>query len=66
MVKHRKYDVPALYDPHGIYEYKPGSNWRALMTMLVLIIPLLPGLAEKVTPQHVSIGHGLIKLISFN
>ncbi|KAK5729515.1 hypothetical protein LTR17_011935 [Elasticomyces elasticus] len=66
LVKHRKYDVPALYDPHGIYYYQYGVNWRALMVTLVVIIPLLPGMANKVTPDAVSINTGLQHLFAFN
>ncbi|KAI1381416.1 uracil permease [Hypoxylon crocopeplum] len=67
MVKNRKYDVPALYDPDGIYRYgRWGVNWRALITTAVVIIPLLPALAKKVTPQNVDISQGLVNLFTFN
>ncbi|KAI0843756.1 uracil permease [Hypoxylon sp. FL0890] len=66
IVKRRRYDVPALYDPEGIYRYKWGVNWRALTTTLVVIIPLLPALAKKVTPQNVHISQGLVNLFTFN
>ncbi|KAI0121448.1 uracil permease [Hypoxylon sp. NC0597] len=66
IVKRRRYDVPALYDPEGIYRYKWGVNWRALITTLVVIVPLLPALAKKVTPQNVHISQGLVNLFTFN
>ncbi|KAI1412458.1 uracil permease [Hypoxylon sp. FL1857] len=66
IVKRRRYDVPALYDPEGIYRYKWGVNWRALVTTLVVIVPLLPALAKKVTPQNVHISQGLVNLFTFN
>lgn len=67
IVKKRKYDVPALYDPRGIYRYnKFGTNWRALVTTLVVIVPLLPGLARAVSPSTVHINAGLQHLYSFN
>jgi NCS1 family nucleobase:cation symporter-1 len=68
LVKKRRYDVPALYDPDGIYRYGRwrGVNWRALVSTAVTIVPLLPALAKKVTPQNVSIDKGLQNLFSFN
>ncbi|KAK9776234.1 putative Uracil permease [Seiridium cardinale] len=66
LVKRRKYDVPALYDPRGIYRFGWGGNWRALVTTLLVIVPLLPALAHKVTPNNVQVSQGLQNLFSFN
>ncbi|KAK3316654.1 uracil permease [Apodospora peruviana] len=68
LVKKRRYDVPGLYDPAGIYSYGRwrGCNWRALVSTLVTIVPLLPALAKKVTPQNITIPVGLQNLFSFN
>ncbi|KAK6954991.1 hypothetical protein Daesc_002621 [Daldinia eschscholtzii] len=68
VVKGRRYDVPALYDPEGIYRYgnRWGANWRALVPTLVVIVPLLPALAKKVAPKSVDIGQGLVNLFTFN
>ncbi|KAI4693570.1 uncharacterized protein J4E88_001943 [Alternaria novae-zelandiae] len=66
LVKHRKYDVPALYDPRGIYRYgRYGTNWRAVVATFVTIIPLLPGLANKVNPE-LKLSAGLQNLFTFN
>lgn len=66
IVKRRRYDVPALYNPDGIYKYSYGTNWRALVTTIVVVGPLLPGMAHKISPDTVKIGPGLEKLFSFN
>ena len=67
IVKRRKYDVPALYDPKGIYKYnKFGSNWRAFLTTLVVIIPLLPGLVNSTSGGTIEVGQGLKNLFSIN
>ncbi|EFQ25721.1 NCS1 nucleoside transporter [Colletotrichum graminicola M1.001] len=66
LVKRRRYDVPALFDPQGIYRYgKYGTNWRAATATFVVIIPLLPGLVAKVAPS-VNLASGLKNLFSFN
>jgi len=66
LVKNRKYDVPALYDPKGIYRYgKYGTNWRAVVATFVTIIPLLPALANKVNPK-IYLAKGLKNLFTIN
>ncbi|KAB5578776.1 putative uracil permease [Coniochaeta sp. 2T2.1] len=51
IVKRMKLDVPALYNPHGRYRYWHGINWRAVVTMLVSVVPQLPGLVNAVNPS---------------
>lgn len=57
--------MPALYDPKGIYSYWYGLNWRALVTMILVVGPLIPGMANKIS-SSVNIGIGLERLFSFN
>lgn len=45
---------------------KYGSNWRAVVTTIVVVVPLLPGMAQKIAPDSVHIGAGLVHLFSFN
>ncbi|KAH7305529.1 uracil permease [Stachybotrys elegans] len=67
IVKRRRYDVPALYDPRGIYTYgRYGTNWRAVMATLPVMAPLLPGLAARVSPSTVNIDRGLVHLFAMN
>ncbi|KAI2617387.1 uracil permease [Hypoxylon sp. NC1633] len=67
VVKGRCYDVPALYDPRGVYAYgRYGTNWRALVATAVVVVPLLPALANKVAPQSVRVGEGFEHLFAFN
>jgi NCS1 family nucleobase:cation symporter-1 len=54
VVKQRKYDVAALYQPDNeIYKYSPtnGFNWRALVAFLCGVAPSLPGLINSVNPR---------------
>lgn len=50
IVKSRRVDVPGLYQPHGRYHYIAGTNWRAVVAMLVSIGPTLPSLAKNIEP----------------
>ncbi|CAG9982162.1 unnamed protein product [Clonostachys byssicola] len=53
VVKRRAIDVPALYRKNGRYSYgtRAGTNWRAVLAMLVGSVPNLPGLAAAVNPS---------------
>jgi NCS1 family nucleobase:cation symporter-1 len=49
-----------------MYKYSYGTNWRALVTTIVVVVPLLPGMAHNISPDVVHIGTGLERLFSFN
>ncbi|GAB7336805.1 hypothetical protein MBLNU13_g11317t1 [Cladosporium sp. NU13] len=66
MIKRKRYDVSALYDPKGIYLYNHGINWRALVTMVTVIVPLLPGMVSSVSSGTIRINVGLNHLFDFN
>ncbi|KAJ9133380.1 NCS1 nucleoside transporter family [Pleurostoma richardsiae] len=66
ITKHRRYNVPELYNPKGIYYYKYGTNWRALVVTILTVTPLLPAIGNKVTPNKVHISAGLQHLYTFN
>lgn len=57
ILKGRKYDSLALYQPHSIYRYNKGINWRAIVAFLVGVAPNLPGLMHSVNPS-ISVGVG--------
>ncbi|CZR50332.1 related to uracil permease [Phialocephala subalpina] len=48
LIKKRRVDVPALYQPEGRYEYVKGWNWRAVVAMLVSIGPTMPSLVKNI------------------
>ncbi|KAI1616486.1 putative uracil permease [Exophiala viscosa] len=65
VVKRQHLDIPALYNPHGRYRYEfMGINWRALVALLLSIVPALPGLVYNVNP-NVDIG-GASYITQFN
>lgn len=39
-----------LYQNEGIYRYKGGVNWRAVVTLVVVVPINLPGLINAINP----------------
>ncbi|PGH03613.1 hypothetical protein AJ80_08665 [Polytolypa hystricis UAMH7299] len=58
VLKGRKYDSLALYQPWNIYQYWHGVNWRAIAAFIIGIGPSLPGLVSSVNP-NISVGVGI-------
>ncbi|PLB49159.1 NCS1 allantoate transporter [Aspergillus steynii IBT 23096] len=59
VLKRRKYDTLALYQPRNpIYSYGGwGVNWRAIVAFLVGVVPNLPGLIHSVNGS-IPVGEG--------
>ena len=54
------YNVRALYSPgNKLYWYTGGFNWRAVVALLMGIVPLLPGLAHNINPD-LRVGRGAL------
>ncbi|GME32660.1 Permease cytosine/purines uracil thiamine allantoin [Neofusicoccum parvum] len=64
VVKRQAIDVPALYRPHDRYHYWKGTNWRAIVAMVVSLGPNMPGLIHNVD-ESIEIG-GAQKIYNFN
>lgn len=57
LIKQRRIDVPALYDPYGRYRYWYGINWQGLLAFLLAVGPNLPGLAYSINASsNISVG----------
>ena len=52
------YDIKQLYLSSGIYWYRSGINYRAMVAFFLGMVPQLPGLAYQINPE--------IKDISWN
>ncbi|KAG0140049.1 hypothetical protein CROQUDRAFT_53863, partial [Cronartium quercuum f. sp. fusiforme G11] len=50
LIKKMLLDIPDLYRPEGRYQYNKGVNWRALVTLIISIVPNLPGLIQTLCP----------------
>jgi NCS1 family nucleobase:cation symporter-1 len=46
LLRRTRLDLDALYDPHGIYA---GVNWRAIITLVLAVLPNLPGFINAAT-----------------
>ncbi|PVI04329.1 uracil permease [Periconia macrospinosa] len=57
VVHKRKYDTLALYQPHGIYRYTGGVNWRAVTAFLIGVAPNMPGFINSINPD-IEVGVG--------
>lgn len=67
LVKKQHINVPALYDPDGIYRYnKYGINWRAMIAFLISVGPNLPGLAYSINPSGTHITDGAKNIYTFD
>lgn len=58
LIKKRKYDSLAMYQPEGIYRYSAGVNWRAVVAFIVGVAPSLPGLINSVN-SSIDVGVGI-------
>ncbi|OJJ43148.1 hypothetical protein ASPZODRAFT_136705 [Penicilliopsis zonata CBS 506.65] len=58
IVKQRRYDCLALYQPWSRYQYAYGVNWRALVAFVVAVAPSLPGLINSVN-SSIDVGVGV-------
>jgi NCS1 family nucleobase:cation symporter-1 len=57
IVHKRKYDTLALYQPHGIYRYTGGVNWRAVVAFVIGVVPNMPGFINSINPS-IDVGVG--------
>ncbi|CAJ0545033.1 Ff.00g085140.m01.CDS01 [Fusarium sp. VM40] len=65
LVRRRKLDVPALYNPHGRYRFRAGFNWRAAAVQLIFMGLCLPGVIHLIAPS-IRIPLGLERLFHIN
>jgi nucleobase:cation symporter-1, NCS1 family len=58
LIHKRKYDTLALYQPHSIYRYTHGFNWRAIVAFLVGVAPNMPGFINSIN-TNIKVGVGV-------
>ncbi|KAF2646776.1 uracil permease [Massarina eburnea CBS 473.64] len=57
LIHKRKYNTLALYQPHSIYRYTGGVNWRAVTAFLIGVAPNMPGFIHSINP-NIEVGVG--------
>lgn len=66
LIKRRRIDVPALYDPYGRYRYFYGINWQGLIAFVTAVGPNLPGLAYSINPGGTHVSPGIVNFYSID
>jgi NCS1 family nucleobase:cation symporter-1 len=54
ILRRRRLDVAELYKPDGRYAYSGGWNWRAIVAVLVGVLPVVPGFLTAATTPNFS------------
>src|SRR5919199_5673074 len=54
ILRRRRLDVVELYKSEGRYAYSGGWNWRAIVAVLVGVIPVMPGFLRAATTPNFS------------
>jgi nucleobase:cation symporter-1, NCS1 family len=65
LLRKKKLDVRAMYDPNGLYRYYRGWNWRAWLTFGIAVGPILPGFAQSINPD-INISEGAKHIYTFS
>lgn len=47
VVRRTRLSLPGLFDPRGPYTYTNGTNWRAVIALVVAILPCAPGFINQ-------------------
>lgn len=60
------FNIRSLYRPgSSLYWYTAGFNFRAILALLVGIVPLLPGLAHSIN-ENLSVGRGALNFYTMS
>jgi NCS1 family nucleobase:cation symporter-1 len=51
LIRRRKLSLGELFNPHGMYSYGSGFNWRAIVALVVAVAPCMPGFIHAVRNQ---------------
>lgn len=50
VIRKAKLALAELYDPQGRYAYSGGTNWRAVVALVVAVLPCVPGFIDQFRP----------------
>jgi len=49
VLRRQRLDLPGLFDPAGLYSYSNGINWRAMASLGIGVLPVVPGFLRAAT-----------------
>ena len=49
LIRRRRLELSELFRPDGIYSYRSGFNWRAIIALVAAIVPVVPGFLRAAT-----------------
>ena len=49
VLRKQRLDLPGLFDPGGLYSYSNGINWRAMASLGIGVLPVVPGFLRAAT-----------------
>jgi NCS1 family nucleobase:cation symporter-1 len=49
VLRRQRLDLVALFDPKGRYSYWNGFNWLAILTLIIAVLPVVPGFINAAT-----------------
>jgi NCS1 family nucleobase:cation symporter-1 len=52
LIRRQQLSVPDLYDPHGIYRFTGGFNRKAILSLILGILPNIPGFLATIGLLH--------------
>jgi NCS1 family nucleobase:cation symporter-1 len=52
LLRRTRLTTKALFDPNGKYRYAGGTNWRAVVALVLAIAPCVPGFLQTVGLTH--------------
>jgi NCS1 family nucleobase:cation symporter-1 len=51
VIRRQRLNLRELFDPRGIYSYGGGFNWRAVVALVLAVLPCMPGFVNAVRHQ---------------
>ena len=49
VIRKQRLDLEGLFDPRGPYSYGSGVNWRAMVALVLAVVPVVPGFLRAAT-----------------
>ena len=49
VLRHEQLSLPDLFKVNGLYSYRSGVNWKAMIALVVAVLPVVPGFLHAAT-----------------